>query len=70
VEPVGIEPTTSAASSTPFSIDRTYVSSLERSVYAAGIDVNDRLARALGIEAADLLKKPASSPKEKTKKIF
>jgi transcriptional regulator with XRE-family HTH domain len=29
-------------------IDRTYVSALERSVYAAGIDVVDRLARVLG----------------------
>lgn len=36
-------------------IDRTYVSSLERRVYAAGIDVLDRLAVALGIQAADLL---------------
>lgn len=36
-------------------IDRTYISSLERSVYAAGIDVVDRLARALGVTAAELL---------------
>jgi transcriptional regulator with XRE-family HTH domain len=42
-------------------IDRTYVSALERSVYAAGIDVLDRLARALGVEAADLLKPPTRS---------
>ncbi len=41
-------------------IDRTYVSALERQVYAAGIDVVDRLARALGVEAADLLKRPSS----------
>ena len=39
-------------------IDRTYVSSLERSRYAAGIDVVDRLAHALGVEAADLLLHP------------
>jgi transcriptional regulator with XRE-family HTH domain len=39
-------------------IDRTYISSLERSVYAAGIDVVDRLARALGVTAADLLTVP------------
>lgn len=39
-------------------IDRTYISSLERSVYAAGIDVVDRLARVLGVEAADLLTPP------------
>lgn len=39
-------------------IDRTYISSLERSVYAAGIDVVDRLAKALGVTAADLLEVP------------
>ena len=39
-------------------IDRTYISALERSKYAAGIDVVDRLARVLGIEAADLLRRP------------
>ena len=42
-------------------IDRTYISALERSVYAAGIDVVDRLARALGVEAADLLRRPLSA---------
>lgn len=41
-------------------IDRTYVSSLERCVYAAGIDVVDRLAQAMSIEAADLLRRPAT----------
>lgn len=40
-------------------IDRTYISALERSVYAAGIDVVDRLAKELGVEASDLLKAPA-----------
>jgi transcriptional regulator with XRE-family HTH domain len=40
-------------------IDRSYISALERSVYAAGIDVVDRLAVALGVEASDLLKRPA-----------
>jgi transcriptional regulator with XRE-family HTH domain len=39
-------------------IDRTYISALERSVYAAGIDVVDRLAQVLGVEAADLLTRP------------
>ncbi|MDK1376401.1 MULTISPECIES: helix-turn-helix transcriptional regulator [unclassified Sinorhizobium] len=38
-------------------IDRTYISSLERSVYNASIDVVDRLATALGIEASELLKR-------------
>jgi transcriptional regulator with XRE-family HTH domain len=45
-------------------IDRTYISALERSVYAAGIDVVERLARVLDVEAADLLKRPPSSLKE------
>ena len=39
-------------------IDRTYISALERSVYSATIDVVDRLATALGVEAADLIRKP------------
>ena len=38
-------------------IDRTYISSIERRVYSAGVEVIDRLARALGLEAADLLRK-------------
>jgi transcriptional regulator with XRE-family HTH domain len=37
-------------------MDRTYVSSLERGIYAATIDVVDRLARALDAEAWELLK--------------
>ena len=47
-------------------IDRTYISALERSLYAAGIDVVDRLARALGVEAADLLN-PAGGTRRKAK---
>lgn len=38
-------------------IDRTYISALERSKYAAGIDVVDSLAKVLGVEAADLLRR-------------
>ncbi|MGJ0454307.1 MAG: helix-turn-helix domain-containing protein [Methylocystis sp.] len=45
-------------------IDRTYISSIERRVYAASIDVVDRLARVLGIEAADLLRKPTRGRKD------
>jgi len=41
-------------------IDRTYISAIERSVYAATIDVVGRLARGLGVEAADLLKRPSA----------
>lgn len=37
-------------------IDRTYISALERCVYAAGIDVVDRLAVVLGVTASDLLR--------------
>ena len=48
-------------------IDRTYISALERSVYAAGIDVVDRLARSLGVEAADLLPRPPTSTKKRTR---
>jgi transcriptional regulator with XRE-family HTH domain len=44
-------------------IDRTYISALERSVYNASIDVVDRLAKELGLEAADLLKRPTKSAK-------
>lgn len=44
-------------------IDRTYISSLERSIYAASIDVLDRIAGVLGVEAADLLRKPSADPK-------
>ncbi|MFQ6162726.1 helix-turn-helix domain-containing protein [Sinorhizobium meliloti] len=39
-------------------IDRTYISSLERSVYNASIDVVERLAVVLDVEASDLLKRP------------
>jgi len=44
-------------------IDRTYVSSLDRSIYNASIDVVDRLAGALDMEAADLLRRPAVARK-------
>lgn len=36
-------------------LDRTYISSLERGLYGASIDVVDRIAVALGVEAAELL---------------
>ena len=48
-------------------LDRTYISSLERSMYAAGIDVVDRLARVLGVEASDLLKRPTAESSERRK---
>ncbi|UFW47136.1 MULTISPECIES: helix-turn-helix domain-containing protein [Bradyrhizobium] len=46
-------------------IDRTYISALERSVYAASIDVVDNLAQVLGVEAADLLRRPSSRAEKK-----
>ena len=39
-------------------LDRTYVSALERTVYAATVDVLDKLAAALGMDTADLLIRP------------
>jgi transcriptional regulator with XRE-family HTH domain len=45
-------------------IDRTYVSSIERCRYSAGVDVVDRIARVLGVEAADLLKRPLPEGKK------
>jgi transcriptional regulator with XRE-family HTH domain len=47
------------------SLDRTYISALERSLYSAGIDVVDRLARELGVEAADLLRRPSAPVRRK-----
>ena len=38
-------------------IDRTYVSALERRVYAASIDLLAKLAAACGVEPADLLRR-------------
>ena len=38
-------------------LDRTYISALERCVYAASIDVLDKLATALNVEPADLLRR-------------
>ena len=39
-------------------IDRTYVSSLERCQYSATVDMIEKLARVLGVEAAELLVVP------------
>ena len=41
-------------------IDRTYMSALERCVYAASIDVVERLAVVLGVEPAELIRQPPS----------
>jgi transcriptional regulator with XRE-family HTH domain len=39
-------------------LDRTYISALERCLYSASLDTIERIADALGIEAADLLRVP------------
>jgi transcriptional regulator with XRE-family HTH domain len=50
-------------------IDRTYISALERNVYNASIDVVDRLAEALGVEAAELLKRSVRDLRGTTPKL-
>lgn len=45
-------------------IDRTYMSAIERCRYSASVDVLAKLAQALGVEAADLLKTPPDPPPE------
>lgn len=42
-------------------VDRTYISALERCQYSASIDVIDRLARELRVEAADLIRRPGET---------
>jgi transcriptional regulator with XRE-family HTH domain len=39
-------------------VDRTYISALERGVYAATIDMVDKLAQVLEVEPAALLQRP------------
>ena len=43
-------------------IDRTYVSALERGKYAASVDVIERLAKALRVTPASLLKDVGDVP--------
>ncbi|MHA7776002.1 helix-turn-helix domain-containing protein [Roseibium sp. M-1] len=50
-------------------IDRTYISALERNMYNASIDVVDRLAQVLGVEAAQLLKR-TSAGSENSKSVL
>jgi transcriptional regulator with XRE-family HTH domain len=42
-------------------LDRTYISALERCIHAATIDVVDKLAGILGVEAAELIRRPGPS---------
>ena len=50
-------------------IDRTYISALERNMYNASIDVVDRLAQVLGVEAAQLLKRPSAGTEDSKSKF-
>ncbi|TDH58207.1 XRE family transcriptional regulator [Dankookia rubra] len=42
-------------------IDRTYVSSLERGIYSATIDMVGKLAQELGVRPAELLREPTNN---------
>jgi transcriptional regulator with XRE-family HTH domain len=46
-------------------VDRTYISSLERGVYAATIDMVGKLAEVLGVEPDELLRRSVRSPRTK-----
>jgi transcriptional regulator with XRE-family HTH domain len=46
-------------------VDRTYISSLERGVYAATIDMVGKLADVLGVEPDELLRRSVRSPRTK-----
>lgn len=46
-------------------VDRTYISALERCLYSASIDMVDRLATVLEIEAAMLLQRPKVSARNR-----
>ena len=46
-------------------VDRTYISALERAVYSATIDMVDKLARVLDVEAGALLQRPSKSRQRK-----
>ncbi len=47
-------------------VDRTYVSALERQVYSASIDMVDKLATVLGVDASTLLQHRSKPERKKT----
>ena len=49
-------------------LDRTYISSLERQVYGASIDVVERLAKVLGVRPSELLAYPVVYYRPKKRK--
>jgi transcriptional regulator with XRE-family HTH domain len=50
-------------------VDRTYISALERCVYSATIDMVDKLARVLDVEASALLQRPPKARPRKPKSL-
>jgi len=46
-------------------VDRTYISALERGVYSATIDMADKLATVLGVEASALLQRSSVARRRK-----
>lgn len=50
-------------------LDRTYISALERSVYAASLDTLERLARALEVDPSELLRQPAVMKKGRRDRV-
>ncbi|GGJ36175.1 transcriptional regulator [Sphingopyxis bauzanensis] len=48
-------------------LDRTYISALERSVYAASVDVLEKLATALSVTTAELLVPPPQISSSRSK---
>jgi transcriptional regulator with XRE-family HTH domain len=50
-------------------LDRTYISSIERCVYSATVDVVGRLADALGIPALELLRPASESAEAKSSSV-
>jgi transcriptional regulator with XRE-family HTH domain len=47
-------------------VDRSYVSALERGVYGATIDMVDKLATVLDVEASTLLQRPVKTRTRKS----
>ena len=47
------------------SVNRTYLSDLEREVYSASLDLVDKVAAALNVDPLDLLKPAQILPKDK-----
>jgi transcriptional regulator with XRE-family HTH domain len=51
-------------------LDRTYISALERCVYSASLDTIERIANALKVAPADLVRLPERKPVRKKSRGF